>query len=787
MKLSQRRHTGTIEHSPSTGPQVPRRRQISVKGMVQGVGFRPFVYRLAEQLKLVGYVCNTSEGVLIEIQGMMESLNHFEERLRTEAPELSRIESVQGVCVPIQSESDFSIHESKESHARLCWAPADIASCRVCMEEARDPQNRRFQYPFTSCTNCGPRYSILRALPYDRLRTTMGDFIMCDECRAEYDNPADRRFHAQTNACPLCGPRLRLVGADADHSLPFTATNILETVANLIASGKIVAWKGLGGYQLISDGRNAHAVRRLRERKRRGDKPFAVMVRNTAIASSICEVSSAEESLLEGKERPIVLLRKRTDSSVAIEVAPALLTLGVMLPYTPLHDLLFFHLDEKVGPGSVLVMTSGNVSDEPILTDDSDAEAKLSRIADAFVHHDRRIHTAVDDSVARVVNEDTVLLRRARGYCPSPVLVGATNKEILACGAQQKSTFCLVKGKHAFLSQHLGDFANYETLLFAQWALGDLRHLFAVDPTIVVRDLHPGYMSSRLAEGLKIEREFSVQHHHAHIASCMAEHGLEEAVIGIAWDGTGLGSDGALWGGEFLVADRGEFQRFAHLRYIDLPGGEQAIREPWRVARSYLHSIFPGEGAWGADLFRPVPEAPIRFVDDLLLRGIQTVATSSCGRLFDAVASLLNLRQTVSYEGQAAAELEAIAVDTEDAYPFTFEGEMPLQIDVRPMVRQILEEGNAGIPPGIVAGKFHNTLIAIIGVVCEVIRARTGLARVCLSGGCFQNLSLLRGAIATLRRRGFQVHYQQVVPMNDGGIALGQAVIARELLKREGC
>jgi len=760
------------------------RRRLLVRGVVQGVGFRPYVYRLGWRFGLTGFVKNTSLAVVIEIEGTGSSVAAFAAALPVEGPPLMRVVSVDSSDLPLAGDLAFTIHESEGGESAFAWVPADISVCAACSAETRDAADRRIDYPFTNCTNCGPRYSIILDIPYDRAQTTMAGFTMCERCRAEYDDPGDRRFHAQPNACPVCGPRLWMTDRDGKEISCDGVRAVLEAVVELLRAGNIVAWKGLGGYQLACDARNDEAVQQLRRRKQRNEKAFAVMVSDAAAAEVLCEVSEQERVLLEGPEKPIVLLRGRAGAELAASVAPGNPSLGVMLPYTPMHELLFRVLDERCGPGSVLVMTSGNISDEPIVIEEAEAPEKLGRAADAFVHHNRPIHTRVDDSVVRVVEGSPMLLRRARGYAPGAIRIGDGDAAILACGAQQKGALCLTKNGYGLLSQHLGDLENLETLEFFEQTLERMQRLFQIAPRVVAHDLHPAYLSTQFAKKMVAERHIGVQHHHAHIASCMAEHGLEGQVIGIAWDGTGYGLDGTIWGGEFLVADRGGFERFGHLRNVALAGGDVAAREPWRVARSYLLDAFEGAVPPGISWQPLVPERSVRMTDAVLTKRIHTFETSSCGRLFDAVASLLGLHQTVSFEGQAAMTLEAIADDGEGVYDFAVHGLRPLEIDMRPMVLQIVNAVERRESAGRIAARFHNTLIAVVGEICERIRKDTGLSRVCLSGGCFQNVRLLRGSLQTLRASGFEVFFQQQVPANDGGIALGQAAIASELLRR---
>jgi hydrogenase maturation protein HypF len=784
----------TDRSSDSTVVREARSRvRLLVRGVVQGVGFRPYVYNLAGRHGLTGFVMNSAEGATIEAEGDEGSLAEFLAALAAEAPPLAQIVSVSQRQIAVRGDSGFRILHSNVSETAFTLVSPDICVCEECLREVRDPANRRFDYPFTNCTNCGPRYSIIFDIPYDRDKTTMAEFAMCAACRAEYEDPVDRRFHAQPNACAVCGPRMRLVGENDDS--PADARGILQAVGDVLRGGGVVAWKGLGGYQLACDARQQHAVQELRKRKHRSEKPFAIMVGDLAAAESLCVVSAAEREALLSRERPIVLLQRRPGADLAAAVSPGNPMTGVMLPCTPMHDLLFRILRESWGANVALVMTSGNLSEEPIATDETEAGARLSGIADAFVHHDRPIHTRVDDSIVRVFDEKPMLLRRARGYAPRPMWLGLGDAEVLATGAQQKSTFCLTKAGFALPSQHLGDLENYETLQFYEQTLERMKRLFHANPKLTVHDLHPGYLSTQLALKLSAERRIGVQHHHAHIASCMAEHQLQGQVLGLAWDGTGFGTDGTIWGGEFLVADLAGFERYAHLRPVLLAGGDAAVREPWRVARSYLHDAFGDTLGHRFDSAiqesvscKPVAEERIRLIDAMLGKRIQTMETSSCGRLFDAVASLVGLRHVVSFEGQAAMVLEAIAAegaDDEKRYDFTITGQTPAQVDMRPMVRQIVRDVEQARPAGVIAARFHNTLIAVAAEVCRRMRNDFGLSRVCLSGGCFQNLRLLRGCVETLRADNFELFFQRQVPANDAGISLGQAAIACELIRRE--
>jgi hydrogenase maturation protein HypF len=730
--------------------------RVQLRGIVQGVGFRPFLYSLARELQLAGYVLNSSAGLTAEVEGDPASVDSFLRRATTEAPPLAWIQQVETADLPSAGDAAFEIRESVAVTGEFALISPDVATCEACLNDIQDPHNRRFLYPFTNCTNCGPRYTIVQDIPYDRPHTTMAHFRMCSACRAEYGNPRNRRFHAQPNACPSCGPSL---------SAP-----IHEAIRQL-AEGRIVALKGLGGFHLACDARNAAAVDRLRERKRRSDKPFALMCRTVEAADRICLVSDVERELLLGPQHPIVVLPRREGPGIPEAVAPGNRTLGVMLPYTPLHHLLF-----RGAPFDTLVMTSGNLSEEPIVTRNTEALERLRPLADWFLLHDRDIFMRTDDSVARVFEDVPRLLRRSRGYAPQTVEMRSAMPELLACGGELKNAFCLTKGRHAILSQHIGDLENFETLAFFEETLANLKKLFRVTPRAVAYDLHPQYLSTRFALAMKGVERIGVQHHHAHIASCMAEHGLDGRVIGVACDGTGYGTDGRIWGGEFLVAGYAEFERRAHFRYIPLAGGDAAVREPWRAAAAYLIDTF---GTIPDDLLRDVPETHLRVVSRLIERQVSTVQTSSCGRLFDAVAALIGLRREVNFEGQAAIELE-MSVDPAEQGRYDFgvaEGGV-WELDFRPAIGAIVRDLRDGTPAPTIAARFHHTLAHAIAEICARVRRDTGLARVCLSGGSFQNFTLLDRLLPLLRAAGFETFLHRRVPPNDGGIALGQAAIA---------
>jgi hydrogenase maturation protein HypF len=745
------------------------RRQIRIGGVVQGVGFRPFAYNLARRLGLAGYVLNSSAGVVAEVEGAPAALDRFVRSLRSEAPPLARIEEMLVAEIDPLGERDFAILESQAREGEFALVSPDVATCPDCYRDFTDPANRRCGYAFTNCTNCGPRYTIIRDIPYDRTNTTMAGFRMCAACQAEYDDPGNRRFHAQPNACAECGPQLSAAVAEAQQRL---------------SEGQIVAIRGLGGFHLACDPRNHRAVRLLRERKRRSDKPFALMARDLAAVEAFCTVSDADRRALIGPRRPIVVLPRRMESGISAAVAPGNDTIGVMLPYTPLHHLLF-----TGAPYDALVMTSGNLSEEPIVTSNEDALDRLRPLADWSLLHNRDIYMRADDSVVRTFEGAERVLRRSRGFVPQAIDLGMQVAEVLACGAELKNTFCLSKGRYAVLSQHIGDMENYETMVFFEETLANLKKLFRVAPRAIAHDLHPGYPSTQYALRMPDLEKIGVQHHHAHIASCIAENGLRGKVIGVALDGTGYGTDGRIWGGEFLVADFGGFERRAHLRYVPLAGGDAAVRQPWRPALAYLADTFgPAAEFPELALWREVPENQRKLVRSMIAHRVNTIDTSSCGRLFDAVASLAGLRQQVTFEGQAAIELEAIAAEgLADSYPFAIhhhaDGDADT-VDFRPAIERIVAEVRAGTPAAAIAARFHNAVAEAIVEVCRCLRAAEKLNRVCLSGGTFQNMKLLARTLAGLRRLGFEVFIHAQVPPNDGGIALGQAVVATEAMRR---
>ncbi len=739
--------------------------RITVQGVVQGVGFRPFVYGIAVELGLTGWVMNSPQGVTIEIEGAPDALDVFATRLRDELPPNAVIDQTYVRPIILVGDTDFEIKGSESGGVKTALIPSDLATCPDCLREMLDRDNRRYRYPFTNCTHCGPRFSIIQALPYDRANTTMRDFVMCDACRAEYDNPLNRRFHAQPNACPDCGPQMALWDDDGNSLAERDAA--LSAAADAIWDGKIVALKGLGGFQFIVDARNDSAIRRLRQRKGRYEKPFAVMMPTQAHIQQTCAVSHTEWRLLLSPAAPIVLLG-RTNGEIAPSVAPDNPYLGVMLPYTPLHHLLLAEL------GFPVVATSGNLSGEPIVTDNAQALASLGGIADLFLVHDRPIARHADDSVVYIFDNEPVTLRRARGYASAPVHVDTEGVELIAVGAQQKNTLSIAHHNHAFVSQHLGDMDNAATLDAFTRTLSDFQTLYDLHPAAIACDLHPDYTTTRLAErsGLRLIR---VQHHHAHILSGMAEHHLKTPVLGVAWDGTGYGTDGTLWGGEFLRVDSEGFQRVAHLAPFRLPGGESAAREPRRCALGVLYALY------GDDLPRDRLDFTPKEIEVLLTalhNQLNSPVTSSMGRFFDAVAALIGLCHRSSFEGQAAMLLEFAqhTVSHDECYPFnitpvtTEEGGVGYIIEWKAIITTLLRETE----PAVIAAKFHNTLAAIIVDIAQ----KVGEPAVLLSGGCFQNRALLEKAVTRLRKAGFTPFWQQHIPPNDGGIALGQIVAA---------
>ncbi len=778
------------------------RSQIQIKGIVQGVGFRPFVFGLAAKNSLKGRVLNNAIGVLIDVEGEDCRIDEFISELKTNPPPLSQIDSIELKDYrngSAENFTEFRIVESDSSERRFTQISADIATCADCLREMFDPNNRRFRYPFINCTNCGPRFTIIENVPYDREQTTMREFAMCAECRSEYENPLDRRFHAEPICCPNCGPEVFLsskfkVQSSKSEIRSLKSENLIPDAVGqarrLLKNGEILAVKGIGGFHLVCDATNAEAVKTLRARKYREDKPFALMANSIETIEKYCEISEAEKELLESKERPIVLLQKKSQAEITEAIAPKSGNLGFMLPYAPLHFLLLENLK------SPLVMTSANISDEPICYQDEDAKERLCKIADYFLTHNRRIHIRADDSIVRVFNYESEekkqseiqnlkpqILRRSRGFAPAPVKTAFEfEKQILACGAELKNTFCLTKDDNAFLSHHIGDLENLETLQSFTSDIEHYKNLFNLEPEIVAYDLHPEYLSTKYALSLDAEK-IGVQHHHAHIASCLADNSADGEVIGAAFDGSGFGLDGKIWGGEFFVADFKNAERVFHLEYVPLAGGAKAIREPWRMAAVYLQKIF-GDDFLSLEIpfVKNLNLAEWKIIKSMLRSGTNCPETSSMGRLFDAMASLIGLRNHVNYEGQAAMELEAIA-DKYETKSYEFEIDGSRIIKSESVIKSAVEDLLSGIPASEIAARFHSAAADLIAKIAVEIRAERKLSRVALSGGVFQNALLLERTGELLKRENFEILTHNHVPANDGGIALGQAAIANARLR----
>jgi hydrogenase maturation protein HypF len=806
---------------------VPRRELLLIRGVVQGVGFRPFVYRLALEEGLAGSIGNDTGGVTIEIEGRAERVEAFRRRLESEAPPLSRIDSVVVRKIPPKREKEFHIVASESAGHVSTGIPADAATCADCLRELLDPNDRRYRYPFLNCTNCGPRYTITRSIPYDRPQTSMARFTMCAACQAEYDDPLNRRFHAQPNACAVCGPRVWLVAPDGtptqigrsqntvsteqgvsghdfsravdtlsknERALAPAERSPIEEAIDRLVAGEIVVIKGIGGFHLAVDATNDAAVMRLRERKHRYGKPLAVMVRDLDAARKICRLSSEEEAVLQSIPRPIALARRRTDSCIAASVAPGIPWLGVFLPYAPLQHSLF--ADSRV---KALVMTSANLSEEPIAIDNDEALARLRYIADAFLMHDREILQRCDDSVMALVDGAPQLIRRARGFVPLAVPLPFDSPPLLAVGGHLKNVFALARGRFVYQSQHLGDLENLTGLEFFREALAHLMHTFEIEPEAVVHDLHPGYLSTSWAKEWAAERNLpliAVQHHHAHIAACMAEHGIEGPAIGLSLDGTGYGTDGRIWGGEVLIAqldgpEPGRFERFAHLDYVPMPGGEAAIREPWRMALGALHAA--GLDVESQEVLALLGAKPgeARVLKRMIERELNTPLTSSCGRLFDAVAAVVLGRSVVDYEAQAAIELEGLTVDEPDEFGSGYTLELlhgdwnarePARISAIPLWQELLEDLRAGASKPRIASRFHAGIAATFTAAAKLARENTGIDKVALSGGCLHNRRLARLLREALEANGFHVFQHRNVSPGDGGLSYGQVAVAAAIL-----
>jgi hydrogenase maturation protein HypF len=794
---------------------IMKTHQIHITGIVQGVGFRPFVYGLATRLELFGWVCNTSAGVDIEVQGLESRLQAFASALRDDKPPLARIDSLEvtEIQAVVDIHKTFEIRKSASIAGAFQPISADVALCADCERELFDPQDRRYLYPFINCTNCGPRFTIIKDIPYDRPATTMAGFTLCPNCRSEYENPLDRRFHAQPVACPECGPHVWL--EQPGNGTKVEGLEAILATRRLMRDGRIVAIKGLGGFHLACDAANAAAVENLRRRKGRQGKPFALMAADMATIEMLCIVREAERNLLTGHEKPVVLLERRSPAPLAEQVAPGVDTLGVMLPYTPLHQLLLNQTDPRLAAEPVppaLVMTSGNFSEEPIATDNADALERLAPLADAFLLHNRDIHIRCDDSVVRVdrgrwtidgdfslahrpepalnaVEESIVrcppsivYLRRSRGYSPYPVHLPFETKPTLAVGGELKNTFCLTRDKYAFLSHHIGDMENAETYASFEQGIEHLSRLFRIQPEIIACDMHPGYFTTRWAQRSTFNLQpVAIQHHHAHIAACMADNELDNRkVIGLAFDGTGYGTDGAIWGGEILAADYAGFERAFHLEYLPLPGGDAAIRKPWRIAVGYTHAL--GLDISDLPFMRTLDPQAVNVVRLQVEKRLNTVSTSSMGRLFDAVAALAGIRTEVTYEAQAAIELEVLARDhIADAKPYPYQLQDNI-IQLKELIAAVIESARRNEPPGLIGARFHKTIAALsVEAACR-IHEQVGLNEVALSGGVWQNKLLFELTMAGLKKNGFSVYSHRQTPANDGGIALGQAVISNHII-----
>jgi len=746
---------------------------------VQGVGFRPFVYRLAVQHHLTGFVQNRPEGVTVEVEGPQEVVDAFADQVRRELPPLAHITNIETTILDIRNEQAFEIILSDARGQADVHITPDAATCPDCLNELFDPQNRRYRYPFTNCTNCGPRLTLINSVPYDRANTSMACFDLCPQCRAEYENPADRRFHAEPNACPVCGPRLTLFDG---NGTPVESSDPAQTAIDLLLSHHILAVKGLGGFHLSADAGSDVAVQKLRLRKYREEKPLAVMVRDMDAARRVARVSPDEKSLLLSPQRPIVLLQKIPNDRISDLVAPGVPNLGIMLPYTPLHHLL---LEKHF---SALIMTSANQVDEPICIGNREVVSRLQGIADYFLVHNRDILVRCDDSIAFSASGKLRLMRRSRGFVPQPLPLKQSCPQILALGGELKTAHCIVKGNFAFLSPHIGDMETPQARDFFHESLALMKRITESDPTLIACDLHPAYYSTRVARELHSENVIQVQHHHAHIVSCMAENQLEGEVLGLAMDGTGYGPDQTAWGGEFLIVSETGFKRFGHLQYLLLPGGEKAVREPWRIAISLLKTAYgPSWQETARHLNLCTDQAQMDLLNKIIDGQIHSPRSSGLGRLFDGVAALMGLRRTVSFEGQAAMELEALATGTAaPPYPFTLlrkENE-PYMVDTASTIRAVVADLQAGQSKNRIAAAFHSTLIEAFAAMAREMRKATGLTRVALSGGCFQNKILLEGSIEKLGSDGFEVYSHSRVPSNDGGISLGQAVIAAAMIKK---
>jgi len=752
-------------------------KKLEINGIVQGVGFRPFVYQLAEAHKLCGRVANTSTGVSIHIEGTSTAVDNFSRKLTENPPPLAEITHVKIEPATSKGYTEFLIEKSQAKGNRLTLISPDMSICADCLKELHDPLDRRYHYPFINCTNCGPRYTIIDDIPYDRPKTSMRHFQMCARCQSEYDDPMDRRFHAQPNACPACGPQVQL---HDNRGEKLSSENPVADAVAFLKAGHILAVKGLGGFHLVVDAENQPAVETLRRRKRREEKPLAVMSYDLAAIRHYAGARPEEEKLLLSSQRPIVLLPKKAPHVLAESVAPHSRYYGVMLPYTPLHDMLL------KGSFKALVMTSGNMREGPIAIDNQDALARLGAMADYFLLHNRDIYLRSDDSVVKTINGKARFFRRSRGYVPRPVFLKRALKPILACGAELKNTICVTRGNQAFVSQHVGDLENLATYRFFCKTIQHLKRILDIEPEYIACDMHPDYLSTRYAREQENIAVQEIQHHHAHIVACMAENQVEDPLIGLAFDGTGYGSDGRIWGGEILWAHLDRFERLGHIAYVPMPGSAAAIKEPWRMAVSYLHQAY-GKKLLQLELpfINIVGRRKVETIIEMIEKKINSPHTSSLGRLFDGVAVMIGLREYVAYEGQAAIALEMLAdPSTQGLYDYDVsQGDM-LEIHPEPIVKGVVDDIGKQVHPSEISMKFHNTLVRMFAEICVDIRMDTGQKRVALSGGVFQNALLLSGLTKGLEKKGFEVLSHTQVPTNDGGISLGQAVIADAMLSK---
>jgi len=752
---------------------------LKVEGIVQGVGFRPFVYNQAVSLNLRGWISNNSEGVHIDVEGQEGKLNKFIYNLKHKHPSLARVENI----VIEEKESinykTFEIRESERKDKKITLISPDVATCEECIEDITDPSNKRYKYPFTNCTNCGPRFSIIKYTPYDRDKTTMKKFKMCGDCNGEYTNPTNRRFHAQPNACKDCGPHIWI---EDSTRTKIEVEDVIDWTRQKLKEGKIFAIKGLGGFHLVCDATNEEAVKTLRFRKKRPHKPLAVMVKDIKTVERYCYVNMEEERILSGIRKPIVILDQTNSYNLPQYVAPDQKTLGVMLPYTPLHHLLF---EDEI---EALIMTSANVHGLPLEYKNESAVEKLGHIVDYFLQHNRDIYVPIDDSVVKVVDNEVRMIRRARGYAPEPIKK-ENIKEILACGSNMKNTFCVAKENFLFLSQHNGDLENVETIEHYKNNIEHYKNIFYFTPKYIACDMHPNYVSSEYAYNSNLPR-IEVQHHHAHIVSCLAENNINEKVIGIAYDGTGYGIDGKIWGGEFLLCDNKEFIRLGHLNYVKMPGGEMAVKEPWRMAVSYIYRMFKcgkydeysTKEQLEQILLKLYGEKAINLIS-IIEADVNCPETSSMGRFFDAAASLIGIRDNITYEGQAAIELETIAsMECEEYYDYDIAIGNSYIVEPEKIINGIIKDKMSGVKRNIISSKFHNTIIKFSVNTCKLIRKDIGVNEVALSGGVFQNSYLLRSLTKELKNEEFVVYTNKLIPTNDGGVALGQLIIANEIL-----